>query len=74
VLERVEDLPFVMADVEVVLFVEPFGRPLGFVAGVELEVEVGRGGLKGLGGIFVCSFAAVSNSFLLWLSCARSVG
>ena len=47
---------------EVGLFMEPFGRPLGL--GVEAEAEVlGRGGLKGFGGIFlVRSSAGISNS------------
>ena len=43
------DLRFVVVEVDG-LFVEPFGRPRGFAPG-NWALDVGLGGLKGLGGI-----------------------
>ncbi len=64
----VVDLRFVIeVEVPLLLFVAPFGRPLGFeVDGVEV---VGRGGLKGFGGIVPssCSPALLTGVLITFL-------
>jgi hypothetical protein len=58
-------------DVLLLLFVEPLGRPgLDFEAEVEVEA-VGRGGLKGFGGI-VCSLASRLLRRCVWAALESS--
>jgi hypothetical protein len=59
---------FLTPFVDLGLFAEPFGRPFAF-GGFVVE-EVGRGGLKGLGGIFAgCFFSSLSGCYAIVSFC-----